>query len=149
MRATARSPEAEGFLRQVRQHSAAAKILAERLAALDADVSQVVSGIWRGCSPWLSQEWHRCFIQRWLGAWLGLKPEAALPLLRGLPGNVTTEMDLYLWSIVQTIRADADARTALLSGSAEDLVAAYRRSALPATAQRAIEHSWIVTGCAA
>jgi pyruvate,water dikinase len=78
-------------------------------------------------------------IQRWLGEWLGRKPEAALQLLRGLAGNVTTEMDLYLWSRVQTIRADAGARSALLTWPAEDLVAAYRRGALPATAQRAIE----------
>jgi pyruvate,water dikinase len=132
--------EAEGFLKQARQHSAAAKTLAERLAALDADVSQVVPGIIARLFPVVVPGMASLFlIQRWLGEWLGLKPEAALQLLRGLPGNVTTQMDLYLWSIVRTIRGDADARTALLSGSAEDLVAAYRRSALPATAQRAIE----------
>jgi pyruvate,water dikinase len=132
--------DAERFLEQVRPHSAAAKTLAERLAALEADVAQVVPGIIVRLFPVIVPGMASLFlIQRWLGEWLGLKPEAALQLLRGLPGNVTTEMDMYLWSIVQTIRADADARTALLSRSAEDLVAAYRRGALPATAQRAIE----------
>lgn len=132
--------DAERFLEQVRQRSAAAKTLAERLVALEADLSQVVPGMIARVLPVIVPGMASLFlIQYWLGEWLGLKPEAALQLLRGLPGNVTTEMDLYLWSIVQTIRADADARMALLSGSAENLVTAYRRGALPATAQRAIE----------
>jgi rifampicin phosphotransferase len=132
--------DAERFLEQVRQHSAAAKTLAQRLAALEADISQAVRGIVAPVFPVIVPGMGSLFlIQRWLGEWLDLKPEAALQLLRGLAGNVTTEMDLYLWSRVQTIRAHAGARSALLTWPVEDLVTAYRRGALPATAQRAIE----------
>jgi hypothetical protein len=70
--------EAEGFLKQVRLHSAAAKTLAERLAALEADVTQVVPGIITRVLPVVIPGMASLFlIQRWLGEWLGLKLEAA------------------------------------------------------------------------
>jgi pyruvate,water dikinase len=78
-------------------------------------------------------------IDRWLAAWLGLSRGSVFQLLRGLPGNVTTEMDLRLWALVQQIRADTAARDTLLALPAEEQVDAYRRGALPATAQRALE----------
>lgn len=73
-----------------------------------------------------------------LEAWLGLEKGSALRLARGLPDNVTTEMDLRLWATAQTIRADAQAAAAVCTQPVEALVADYQRNALPTVAQHAI-----------
>ncbi len=78
-------------------------------------------------------------VDRWLVAWSGTPPGAGLLLLRGLVGNVTTEMNLKLWATAQALRADAPSRSIFQSQSIPDLIAAYQRHALPAAAQSAIE----------
>jgi pyruvate,water dikinase len=78
-------------------------------------------------------------VDRWLVRWLGEKPGAALKLMRGLPGNVTIEMDLMLWDSAQKIRANAAALEAIRTQPVETLVADYQQKELPATAQNAIE----------
>jgi len=57
-------------------------------------------------------------------------------VLRGLPFNPTTEMDLALWTLSRRVRADAVARAALAERSPEELSAAYRAGALPPLLQR-------------
>jgi pyruvate,water dikinase len=64
-------------------------------------------------------------------------PEA-LETMRSLDGNVTTEMDLALWRAAEAIRADAEAREAVLGVPAAEVAAAYLVGALPTVAQRAI-----------
>ena len=64
-------------------------------------------------------------------------PEA-LKTMRSLDGNVTTEMDLALWSAAEAIRADEAARTAVLGQPADQVATAYLVGALPVVAQRAI-----------
>jgi rifampicin phosphotransferase len=77
-------------------------------------------------------------VERLLVSWLKAEPGAVLPLVRGLPGNVTTEMDLRLWGSAQTIRANAEAAEALRTQSPDALAEAYRRGRLPGVAQRTI-----------
>ncbi|NUT73225.1 PEP/pyruvate-binding domain-containing protein [Pseudarthrobacter sp. C4D7] len=60
-------------------------------------------------------------------AWDGLQP-----VIRGLPNNVTTEMDLELWHLAQGIQEDAESRTALMAGDPAALAAAFRAGRLPA-----------------
>ncbi|WP_427019019.1 PEP/pyruvate-binding domain-containing protein [Pseudarthrobacter sp. P1] len=55
-------------------------------------------------------------------------------VIRGLPNNVTTEMDLALWRLAQRIRAE-DAGRAFGGSTVAELVAAYREGSLPAAAQ--------------
>ncbi|MCX6498698.1 MAG: PEP-utilizing enzyme, partial [Arthrobacter sp.] len=89
---------------------------------------------------------------RLLGAAAG--PGALQPVLRGLPNNVTTEMDLALWHLAEAIRADADAAAvfdgaafegAAIDGAAGDgagaaeLVRRYRARELPAVVQSGLE----------
>jgi len=62
-----------------------------------------------------------------------------LALMRGLPGNVTSEMNLKLWEEAQTIRAEAQSDAALRTRPIPELIADYQRQALPAVAQHAIE----------
>ena len=64
-------------------------------------------------------------------------PEA-LETMRSLDGNVTTEMDLALWSAAVAIRADGAARAAVLGQPADEVAAAYLVGALPLVAQREI-----------
>jgi phosphohistidine swiveling domain-containing protein len=59
-------------------------------------------------------------------------------VMRSLPDNVTTEMDLMLWSLAQQIRADHDAAAAIRGGSPEVLAARYRAGTLPPVAQRGL-----------
>jgi pyruvate,water dikinase len=54
-------------------------------------------------------------------------------VLRGLPHNVTTEMDLALWALAQQIYADQAAAEVLQNTSPELLAQDYRNGALPST----------------
>ena len=56
-------------------------------------------------------------------------------VLRGLPHNVTTEMDMALWQLASRIKADAESAAALNSAPAGELAARYLRGALPSVAQ--------------
>ena len=74
----------------------------------------------------------------------GAGPGALQPVLRGLPHNVTTEMDLALWQLAAAIRADAGS-AAVFDGVFDDsafdgagvpeLVRRYRARELPAVVQ--------------
>ena len=61
-----------------------------------------------------------------------------LEIARGLPYNVTTEMDLALWQTAQAIRQDADSADLFGSAIAADLAAGYLNGDLPTVAQEAI-----------
>ena len=61
-----------------------------------------------------------------------------LVLTRGLPHNVTTEMDLMLWQTAQTIRADEGATAVFERETAEKLADAYLSERLPLCAQTAV-----------
>jgi pyruvate,water dikinase len=59
-------------------------------------------------------------------------------VLRGVPGNVTTRMDLALWRAAQTIAADAGARAAFDALDAEALTDAWAQGRLPPVGQAAL-----------
>lgn len=63
------------------------------------------------------------------------EPGELQAVLRGLPNNVTTEMDLALWQLAAAIRADAGAVTVLTGTEVPDLVRGYRARELPAVVQ--------------
>jgi rifampicin phosphotransferase len=62
----------------------------------------------------------------------------ALELTRGLPRNVTTEMDLALWETAKLIRAEAATAEAFRSREAAELASDYLKGRLPETAQSAV-----------
>jgi pyruvate,water dikinase len=62
----------------------------------------------------------------------------ALEVTRGLPNNVTTEMDLVLWETAKQIQADAESKTLFAASSAPDLARQYLNGTLPSTAQQVI-----------
>ncbi|GAA3114808.1 phosphoenolpyruvate synthase [Planomonospora alba] len=59
-------------------------------------------------------------------------------VLRGLPGNVTTEMDLALWHLAARIREDAAAASLLLGSPAAGLAARFAAGTLPAVVQEGL-----------
>lgn len=62
----------------------------------------------------------------------------ALEAARGLPHNVTTEMDLALWKVAQQIQAADDGAAAFAAASPDELAAAFQASRLPPAAQTAL-----------
>jgi pyruvate,water dikinase len=66
------------------------------------------------------------------------RPGDLATVLRGLPHNVTTEMDLDLWSVATTIRADEDAGAAVRHGSSAELAERYRSGTLPPVLQNGL-----------
>ena len=63
-----------------------------------------------------------------------------LEVTRGLPHNVTTEMDLALWEMANTIHADSDSLQIFIDSDASTLASRYLSRTLPETAQRAVEN---------
>lgn len=66
-------------------------------------------------------------------------PDELQTVLRSLPYNVTTEMDLALWDLAQAIRADDAASRLLLTTPLEQVAQAYRARTLPAVLQEGLE----------
>lgn len=64
--------------------------------------------------------------------------DLALVISRGIPNNVTTEMDLTLWETSRTIRSDYIAYQHMLHTDTETLASEYLERLLPETAQTAI-----------
>jgi len=60
-------------------------------------------------------------------------------VLRGLPFNPTTEMDLDLWAIARLVRDDPPSRAALADGAPAELSADFGRGALPEMLQRELD----------
>jgi rifampicin phosphotransferase len=64
---------------------------------------------------------------------------SALEVTRGLPQNVTTEMDLALWDTARTIKPDTESRDVFTASNALSLADRYLDGTLPATAQSAVK----------
>lgn len=63
------------------------------------------------------------------------KPRELEAVLRGLPHNVTTIMDLELWQLAVSLGQDPEVRGAFLQHSPSELAARYRAGTLPGAAQ--------------
>ncbi|MFI5662854.1 PEP/pyruvate-binding domain-containing protein [Streptomyces sp. NPDC051684] len=63
------------------------------------------------------------------------EPGELQTVLRSLPNNVTTEMDLDLWALARTIRADREASDVFQGADVQELVARHRAGDLPPVAQ--------------
>ncbi|MFC5994805.1 PEP/pyruvate-binding domain-containing protein [Pseudonocardia hispaniensis] len=67
-----------------------------------------------------------------------LAPDDVHEVLRSLPHNVTTQMDLRLWALAVRIRVDAEAAAAVRDRTPGELADRYRRGALPAVLQEGV-----------
>ncbi|HEX6342748.1 PEP/pyruvate-binding domain-containing protein [Umezawaea sp.] len=64
-----------------------------------------------------------------------LEPGDLQGVLRGLPHNVTTEMDLELWDLATVIRADEESSRTISTTPARDLADRFHAGSLPPVAQ--------------
>lgn len=64
--------------------------------------------------------------------------QTAMDVTRGLPHNVTTEMDLSLWTVAQVVRDDSASAARFAQSAAPALAADYLAGTLPYPAQAAI-----------
>ncbi|MER6830585.1 PEP/pyruvate-binding domain-containing protein [Streptosporangium sp. NPDC000563] len=66
------------------------------------------------------------------------RPGELQTVLRGLPHNVTTEMDLALWRVAVRVREDREATSLLLGTPAAELTERFRAGSLPGVAQKGL-----------
>lgn len=71
------------------------------------------------------------------------QPESELSTLtmiltRGIPNNVTTEMDLHLWETAQTINHDSESRETFLREDPGDLAKKFHQGTLPKSGLQAV-----------
>ncbi|MER5650669.1 PEP/pyruvate-binding domain-containing protein [Streptosporangium sp. NPDC002524] len=66
------------------------------------------------------------------------RPGELQTVLRGLPHNVTTEMDLALWRLATRVREDRESVSLLLGTPAAELAERFRAGSLPGVAQRGL-----------
>lgn len=76
-------------------------------------------------------------VARWLLRGIA-EPGELRAVLRGLPNNVTTEMDLALWEVAVRVRGDPESVRAFRHLTAAELAAAYDAGRLPAVVQSAV-----------
>jgi pyruvate,water dikinase len=67
------------------------------------------------------------------------QPGELQEVLRGLPHNVTTEMDLELWGLTEQIRGDEPSTTVFTDLAVPELLQRYHDRALPPVAQRGLQ----------
>lgn len=128
----------DAVLAEAQRRCDAAQNLAELIAAIEAVAAKMpqkmlprlVGGIASGQAP------YQILLRR--AGELPGGQDLLIELARGLPHNVTTQMDLALWRTAQAIRADAGAAAYFSTTGVERLVAEYRAERLPVAAQTAI-----------
>ena len=127
------------MLEEMRQHAREATDLSALLTVMEHDLERSLSLLAKHLMTIVAPSLISMrFIDTRLTRWLGVPSGAVLPLTRGLPNNVTTQMNLKLWAVAQAMRGDAAAMTAFQSQPIEDLVRAYQHKQLPIIAQQAI-----------
>ncbi|MFN8497992.1 MAG: PEP/pyruvate-binding domain-containing protein [Anaerolineae bacterium] len=128
--------EVNGEIAALHDQIAAAQTLAERVSPLELMPSfQARVGprlLAMGMSGTQPQYLAQDLVKRWLG-----DETAVLDLLRGIPHNPTTQMDLTLWALSRAVAADPASAEAFREPT-ETVVARYRARTLPPTAQAAL-----------
>jgi pyruvate,water dikinase len=131
--------EAEVFLERARRDATSATDLPSTLDRLRADAEQAFEQLLgKVMSTALPGLLAMRLIESWLVKWLNEPRGGVLPLARSLPNNVTTSMDLELWSVAKSIQADPESRLIMSTRSTPELVEAYRGQILPPPAQAAV-----------
>ncbi len=133
--------ETEAHLANVKTQIEAAHTLAERLTLFygpEGVISQTFPVLGPRLLPAIISGMMSLNLVRILTADLPPESPNYLILTRGLPHNVTTEMDLTLWQTAQTIRQDAAATAVFEQKTAADLAQLYQTNSLPPAAQTAV-----------
>ena len=109
----------------------------QRLDYTEQITNRTIDGLIRATMPGPSVGYIMLAVARRLLR--GIAPPRELEaVLRGLPHNVTTEMDLELWQLAVGIGADPVSRDVFLAQDPARLAAAYRAGTLPGPAQAGV-----------
>jgi pyruvate,water dikinase len=110
----------------------------ERLEAVIHLLGRGIVPIFPRVAPAAAAGFGMLALARWL---LGedAHPGDLQTVLRGLPHNVTTEMDLNLWQLAASMRTNTATATAVRDGDGADLAARYRAGTLPTVLQHGLE----------
>lgn len=131
--------QVDSFLRAQQAHADAARTFDERLDVIENGLEQVFPQGPVAYVPVVAGGFLALILIRRLAAREADERNLALKLTRGLPHNVTTEMNLDLWARSQRIRADEPSRRALTQESTLALETRYAQHTLPAVAQRELD----------
>ena len=121
------------------QRGAAARTLAERVALLEQAFAWVTQMGLPLLAPGLATGLASMHVLRVLLAPLPDGERQLLELTRGLPHNVTTEMDLALWDVARIIRSDPTTLASFAAGNPSMLAGEVLAGRLPPAAQAAID----------
>jgi phosphohistidine swiveling domain-containing protein len=125
-------------LDEIASRCAAATTLARRLEVLEALLNEAPCFLIPQFIPRFAAGMISLTLLNRLAAGLPEGEHDVLVMTRGLPHNVTTEMDLALWQAARQIRSDAAARAAMQGSTTEALATEYQAGRLPAAAQAAV-----------
>jgi len=120
------------------QRGAAARSLVERVALFQQAFDWVLQSGLPLLMPALGTGLGSLRVLYWLAAELPDGGQRVLELTRGLPHNVTTEMDLALWGVARAIRSDPHA-AAFRDAEPGALARAFVAGRLPPVAHTAID----------
>ncbi len=133
--------EAQAYYQKVKAESEAVSTLAERMALFYGSDGIVANGfkfmIPRLLPPVVGGMASLVLLNK-LAADLPPESPNVLILTRGLPHNVTTEMDLALWQTAKMIQADEGSTAVFTRKAAATLAQEYLAGRLPETAQTAV-----------
>jgi pyruvate,water dikinase len=129
----------EALVTSIEARGRQAVTLAERLALLPELLEVLPVALLRGWLPTFAPAMAMLNALMHLAAELPDGRRSVLEITRGLPHNVTTEMDLALWATAQRIQAAPPAAARFATDDAAALAAAASRGALPPAAQAAID----------
>lgn len=127
--------QVDAFLREQKAKAAGARTFHERLDVIENGLEQVFPQGPIAYVPIVAGGFLSLILIRRLAAREADERNLALQLTRGLPHNVTTEMNLDLWARSQRISANEPSRHALTQESASTLATQYALRSLPSVAQ--------------
>lgn len=120
-------------------HNAAAQSLAARVALLEQALAAVPRTLLPVLMPGLAVGLGSLHVLHRLTSDLPDGKRRVLEMTRGLPHNVTTEMDLALWGVARAIRSDTSAAALFGTLDAGALAREVLAGRLPTAAQAAID----------
>jgi pyruvate,water dikinase len=121
------------------RRSAATQSLAERVALLEQAFAWVPQTGLPLLAPGFGTGLANLMLLHFLTAHLPDGEQRVLEMTRGLPHNVTTEMDLALWGVARAIRSDSSAAASFVAEDARVLAQESVSGQLPPAAQAAID----------
>jgi phosphohistidine swiveling domain-containing protein len=129
----------EGVVARAEARAATVSTLAEGLALFDEVLEALPQALFGRWFPAFAPGMAALNLLMRLSAPIPGGRALALEITRGLPHNVTTEMDLALWDVARAIRADPAALTRFRASEAPALAADLLGRRLPRTAREPLE----------